>query len=76
MHFYTLGSFVLLNGVRASSAIVHIRKFYKIYANVVHFRFFFRIAKRSIAYGTCNSAVVSLRSVTKTLIMQQSAIQN
>ena len=42
-----------MNGVRASGTIVHIRKFDKIYTNIVRFRFFFRIAERSID-ETCN----------------------
>ena len=33
------------SGVRASIIIVHIRKFYKLYQNIVRFRLFFRIAK-------------------------------
>ena len=37
------------SGVRGSITIVHIRKFYKLYHNIVRFRFFPRIAKRSIS---------------------------
>ena len=36
------------SGVRASTTIVHVRKFFKIHRNIVRFRFFPRIAKRSI----------------------------
>ena len=39
---------VLLSGVRASSTIAHILNFDKTYTNIACFRFFFRIAKRSI----------------------------
>ena len=35
-------------GIRAPIAIVHIRKFFKMYENIVRFRFFFRIARRSL----------------------------
>ena len=35
--------------VRASIAIVHIQKFYKMHKKIVRFRFFYRIAKRFIA---------------------------
>ena len=40
---------VRLSGVRASITILHIRKFYKMLSNIVRSRFFFRIAKRSMA---------------------------
>ena len=36
------------SGVRGSIAIMHIRKFFKLHHNIVRFRFFPRIAKRSI----------------------------
>ena len=36
------------SGVRGSNAIMHIRKFFKLHHNIVRFRFFPRIAKRSI----------------------------
>ena len=36
------------SGIRASIAIMHIRKFFKLHHNIVRFRFFPRIAKRSI----------------------------
>ena len=36
------------SGARASIAIVHIRKFFKVYHNNVRFRFFLRSAKRSV----------------------------
>ena len=38
------------SGVRASITTADIRKFYKMYQSIVRFRFFFRIAKRSIAF--------------------------
>ena len=37
------------SGVKASITIVHIRKFYKMLQSIIRLRFFFRIAKRSIA---------------------------
>ena len=36
------------SGVRGSIAIMHIRRFFKLHHNIVRFRFFPRIAKRSI----------------------------
>ena len=38
------------SGVRGSITIMQIRKFFKVHHNIVRFRFFFRIAKRSIDY--------------------------
>ena len=40
---------VRTSGVIASISIVHIRRFFKMHTNIVRFRFFPRIAKRSIA---------------------------
>ena len=37
------------SGVRGSITIIHIRKFFNLRHNIVRFRFFSRIAKRSIA---------------------------
>ena len=36
------------SGVRGSITIMHIRKFFKVHHNIVRFRFFSRIAKRSM----------------------------
>ena len=36
------------SGARASITIMHIRKFFKLHHNIVRFRFFPRLAKRSI----------------------------
>ena len=36
------------SGVRGSITIMHIRKFFRLHHNIVRFRFFPRIAKRSI----------------------------
>ena len=49
---------IRLSGVRASIIIVHIRKFYKMLKNIVRFRFFFRIAKRSIPNRSNRSKVI------------------
>ena len=46
---YNFISEVRSSDVRASIIIVHIRKFFKMHQSVVRFRFFFRIAKRSMA---------------------------
>ena len=40
------------SGVRGSLTIMQIRKFFKVHHNIVRFRFFFRIAKRSIVMAS------------------------
>ena len=45
IHFYTD---VGWSGVGASITIVHIRKFFKVHQDIVRFRLFLRIAKRSV----------------------------
>ena len=37
------------SGLRAFITFVHIGKFFKVHQNIVRFRFFFRVAERSIA---------------------------
>ena len=41
----------LSSGVRSSITIMHIRKFFKLHHDIVRFRFFPRIAKRSIPHS-------------------------
>ena len=48
LFLYNFTREVRSNGVRASFSVVHIRKFFKMYHNIARFRFFHRIAKRSI----------------------------
>ena len=38
-----------LSGARASITIVLVRKYFKVHQNIIRFRFFLRVAKRSIA---------------------------
>ena len=36
------------NGARASVTMVHVRKFFEVHQSIVRFRFFLRVAKKSI----------------------------